>query len=213
MMKGHELRARHKEMRPLVEERLADFKRAGKKGGRALFEELSFCLFTPQSKARFCDLAVRELLKSGLLFKGDEKQIAAVLSKRTRFHNNKARYVLAARERFSPDGFAPLARLTFHGSEKEAREKLVRDVLGLGMKEASHYLRNVGRGRTIAILDRHILRNLVSCGAIPSLPKSLTRRKYLEIEGSMERFCKKSRVPLSHLDLVFWAEETGEIFK
>ncbi len=212
-MEKNTLGRRHNEMRPMIESRLAHFRGVGKMGGRRLFEELAFCILTPQSKARSCDLAVKKLAGSGLLFKGGERQMAAVLARHTRFHNNKAKYLAEARGKLSQGGFAPLVKLTFCGSEKEAREKLVREVTGIGFKEASHYLRNVGRGRTVAILDRHVLKNLVSCGAIPSMPESLTPGKYLEIERQMGHFCRKTGVPLAHLDLVFWAEETGEIFK
>jgi len=38
-------------------------------------------------------------------------------------------------------------------------EWLVKNLTGLGYKEAGHFLRNIGSGK-IAILDRHILRNL-----------------------------------------------------
>ena len=99
------------------------------------------------------------------------------------------------------------------GSERHAREYFLKNVKGLGLKEASHYLRNVGHGKTLAILDRHILKNLVKCGAIEHVPASLTEKRYFEIEREMENFCKKTGIPLAHLDLLFWAEETGEIFK
>ncbi|MBM3229920.1 hypothetical protein FJZ26_05790 [Candidatus Parvarchaeota archaeon] len=140
-------------------------------------------------------------------------EIRGILSTRTRFHNKKAEYLVLAREKFSPNGFAELVAATHNGSEKEARAALLKLVKGIGWKEASHYLRNVGRGKTIAILDRHILKNLVKHGAIPSLPKSLTAKRYLEIEEKMEKFCQKIGIPPAHLDLLFWAEETGRVFK
>jgi len=212
-MKHDELLAKYARKRSEIEARLAHFEAVGKKGGRVLFGELCFCLLTPQSKARSCDAAIQELKRDGLLFTGNAAQIARVLSTRTRFHNNKAKYLVEAREKFSADGFAMLSHHTFAGSERHAREYFLKNVKGLGLKEASHYLRNVGRGSTLAILDRHILKNLVKCGAIKSVPASITEKKYLEIEKGMERFCKKTGVLLSHLDLLFWAEETGEIFK
>ena len=230
-MKDEELLAKYARQRVDIRARLSHFESVGKKGGRALFEELCFCLLTPQSKARSCDAAIRELKEKNLLFAGDAASIAKVLSTKTRFHNNKAKYVVEARakfsgnlpvvefgnstprEKFEANDFSLLERATFAGSERNAREYFLKNVNGLGMKEASHYLRNVGRGETLAILDRHILKNLVKCGAIKSVPASLTEKRYLEIERAMEKFCKKTGIPLSHLDLLFWAEETGEIFK
>ena len=89
----------------------------------------------------------------------------------------------------------------------------MQNIRGLGYKEASHFLRNIGLGEDIAILDRHILRNLAMIGLIEDTPNSMSRKKYLQIEGEMAEFAKQIRIPLSHLDLLFWYKETGEIFK
>ncbi len=93
------------------------------------------------------------------------------------------------------------------------REWLVKDVKGIGYKEASHFLRNIGFGKQIAILDRHILKNLKLYGVIGDIPKMLSRKKYFEIEKKMMDFSKEIEIPMSHLDLLFWYKETGEIFK
>ncbi len=95
----------------------------------------------------------------------------------------------------------------------EAREWLVANILGLGYKEASHFLRNIGRGEEIAILDRHILKNLHRHGVIEKVPDSLSKKEYMRIEGLMKGFSKRTGIPLAHLDLLFWSMETGEIFK
>lgn len=207
------LHRKHRKMKGEIEARLLHFESVGKMGGGALFEELAFCMLTPQSKAFSCDEAIRELKENGLLLKGNVPSIRARLAKKTRFHNKKAEYIVEAREKFRKGGFGGLLAITFAGTGQEARRALLKSVRGIGWKEASHYLRNVGRGRSIAILDRHVLKNLVKHGAIPELPKSLTPKKYLEIEGDMRKFCAKKRIPMAHLDLLFWAEETGKVFK
>ena len=207
------LKSKHAKMRKEIEERLLHFEKVGRSPPRVLFEELAFCILTPQSKAFSCDEAIKELKGQGLLFDGSASEIAPVLAKRTRFHNNKARYLVETRGKFEGDDFRGLATMTFAGSEREARAALLKEVKGIGWKEASHYLRNVGRGKTIAILDRHILKNLAKHGAIPAVPKSLTPKKYLEIEEAMKKFCRGAGIPMAHLDLLFWAEETGRIFK
>ena len=95
---------------------------------------------------------------------------------------------------------------------KEKREFLVENVKGLGLKEAAHYLRNTGH-ENLAILDRHILKNLVKVNAIDELPKTLTKKKYFEIEDKFKEFTEKVKIPMDHLDLLFWSMETGEVFK
>jgi N-glycosylase/DNA lyase len=89
----------------------------------------------------------------------------------------------------------------------------VKNIPGLGYKEASHFLRNIGLGCDLAILDRHIMRCLLECGVILEIPASLNRKRYLELEQKMKDFSAMLDIPLSHLDLVFWYSEKGEIFK
>jgi N-glycosylase/DNA lyase len=122
-----------------------------------------------------------------------------------RFHNNKSGYIIEARDKFFKNRLPK--------DPKEAREWLVDNIKGLGYKEASHFLRNIGLGRNIAILDRHILKNLMKYNVINEIPKTLTPKRYLEIEDKMKQFSKKNNIPLDELDLLFWAEETGEVFK
>ena len=80
------------------------------------------------------------------------------------------------------------------------------------MKEASHFLRNIGKGENLAILDRHVLKNLIRLQVI-DYPKTLSKRVYLEIEDKMKDFSNKVSIPLAHLDLLLWSLETGEVFK
>ena len=94
-----------------------------------------------------------------------------------------------------------------------AREWLVKNIKGIGYKEAGHFLRNIGLGSDIAILDRHILKNLKRLGVISDIPKTLTRNKYIEIENKLRGFSRKVSIPMDHLDLLFWAREAGKIFK
>ena len=82
----------------------------------------------------------------------------------------------------------------------------------MGWKEASHFLRNIGH-RNLAILDRHILRNLVRAGVLHRLPKTLTAKRYLLIEEKFKDFAERMDIPMDELDLLFWSMETGEILK
>lgn len=189
-----------------IQKRLDEFRKA--KSDEGLFAELVFCILTPQSKAHSCDLAVRDLFESKVIFSGNARAIESRLKSSVRFHKTKARHIIKARS-FLNNGIK--AKLV--GSPTDVREWLVQNVYGLGYKEASHFLRNVGLGEELAILDRHILKNLVKHGVIKEIPKSLTRKRYMEIEGKMKKFSGNLGIPVSHLDLLFWSEETGEVFK
>ena len=92
------------------------------------------------------------------------------------------------------------------------RDWLLANVRGLGWKEASHFLRNIGY-RNLAILDRHILRNLKRHGVIRAIPASLTPKRYRAIEQSFLKFGNAIGIPMDELDLLFWSRETGEIRK
>ena len=96
---------------------------------------------------------------------------------------------------------------------EEARNWIVKNIKGMAFKEAGHFLRNVGFGEHISILDRHILRNLVRLGVIDDIPKTLTPKLYLEIENKMKNYCDFIGIPMDQLDLLLWYIEAGEIFK
>jgi N-glycosylase/DNA lyase len=83
----------------------------------------------------------------------------------------------------------------------------------MGNKEASHFLRNIGLGEDLAILDRHILKNLQFLGIIDRIPNNLSAKRYAEIEAKMKTLAHRLQIPMSHLDLVLWFRETREIFK
>ena len=74
-------------------------------------------------------------------------------------------------------------------------------------------LRNLGFGENIAILDRHILKNLKELNVIEEIPKSISEKKYYEIEEKMREYSKFSKIKMDELDLVLWYKQTGEIFK
>ncbi|MCK5474886.1 MAG: N-glycosylase/DNA lyase [Candidatus Aenigmarchaeota archaeon] len=196
-----------------ISSRLDDFRRVFSMTDETVFSELAFCICTPQSKAKSCDSAIKGLIDSGLLFSGSAPVIAWHLFG-VRFHNNKARYIVAARDFFTKSGFIQIKEtINKHDDIFELREFLVKNILGIGMKEASHFLRNIGMGDNIAILDRHILKNMQYCGAINNIPKTISKNKYLELERKLCDFSKDTEIPLAHLDLLFWSKETGEIFK
>ena len=161
-----------------------------------VFYELCFCLLTPQSNAKKCDKAVKLLREKDFLNRNINP--SGYLKTNTRFHNNKSRYLLELKKRY------PNIELE--------REFLVKNVKGLGFKEASHFLRNIGY-KDLAILDRHILKNLKKYNAIKEIPSTLTPKKYLEIEEKFKQFSKKVKIPMDELDLLFWSMETGEVFK
>jgi N-glycosylase/DNA lyase len=195
-----------------IESRLEEFGRVWECGDKRVFEELSFCVCTPQSKAVYCAAAVRELVRTGRLYSADVTGIRELL-KAVRFPNNKARFIVHNRELLSSSGKISIKKHIDPADIMATRDWLVRNIKGIGYKEASHFLRNIGFGGRLAILDVHILRNLVKFGVLREIPKSLSRGKYIELERKAGRFADKAGIPMDHLDLLFWSEQTGMIFK
>ena len=218
--------------------RLKEFEKLRSDGGdEEIFAELAFCILTPQSKAKLCWSTILKLKEHDLLLGGNTEQIRKSLAS-VRFKNKKAKYIVKARELFQHPPIPPLSRAGWGGVESSKggtegfnhrvlikpilskfndvnkfREWLVNNIKGIGYKEASHFLRNIGFGKNIAILDRHILRNLKNFGVIKEIPTSISRKRYMQIEKNMAEFARKIGIPISHLDLLLWYKETGEIFK
>jgi N-glycosylase/DNA lyase len=140
---------------------------------------------------------------------GDPEPLLRNPASYIRFHKTKSRHLLKAREEFPVIARA----LSNDSSPADLREWLLANVLGLGYKEATHFLRNIGKNGGLAILDRHILRNLKRLKVIRVIPASLSKRKYLAIEKQFTRFAERIGIPLDELDLLFWSMETGEIRK
>jgi len=203
----------HGEKRAAIRCRLDEFRAVGEESDERIFAELCFCLLTPQSKARTCDRAIGRLLESGAIWEGDSAEVLRHLEG-VRFSEGKARWIVAARREFFRNGRWTLKeRIAGFKDSNEAREWLVENILGLGYKEAGHFLRNIGMGEQLAILDRHIVKNLHRHGIIDKVPESLSKKEYLRIEALMKEFSAKVGIPLADLDLLFWSRETGEIFK
>ena len=205
--------AEYKKRSPEIKNRLAEFKHLRNGRDEDIFSELCFCILTPQAKATSCDAAIKQLREKGLLLKGGVRAVRSALKGKVRFHNKKGEYLVAARRFFEKGDRLGIKNKLKVADAFNVREWIVSKIKGLGYKEASHFLRNIGLGQDIAILDRHILKNLKKYGIIKSLPSSLTRKNYLVIEDKMRQFAKRTNIPLEEMDLLFWSLETGFVFK
>ncbi|MDR3092571.1 MAG: N-glycosylase/DNA lyase [Endomicrobium sp.] len=203
-----------KKVFPLISYREKHFDDVWKNGTEEeIFTELVFCLFTPQSKAVSCWAAVNDLADKNMIFNSKEEDIAKTI-KKVRFRNNKAKYVVKTRKLFTTSGKISIKeKLKSFKDTYELRKWLINNIKGIGYKEAGHFLRNIGIGKDLAILDRHILKNLKVYGTIKEIPKTLNAKTYLKIEKQMQDFAKNIGIPMSHLDMLFWCKNTGGIFK
>ncbi len=208
-MSPEELRAEYEKRKNEIKTRLREFQRLWEtRDEQRMLEELVFCLLTPQSKAKICWQAVERLKEKGLLDLPDTEKIEQELTG-VRFRHNKAQRIQRAVSLLRGKIAKVLAGFS---TPEEARKWLVKHVKGLGYKEASHFLRNIGYSSELAILDRHVLKNLKKHGVISRIAP-LTPKRYLEIEQQMKKFAKQVGISMGELDLLFWSMETGEVFK
>ena len=203
----------NKEIKTGIEKAIKGYKKAWEGTEQEVFAEMAFCILTPQSKAKNAWKAITNIVENGLLYEGKAEEIVEFLNI-VRFKNNKSRYLVELRELMTRDGkLQPKKILSGIGDTFEKRKWILKNVRGMGLKEANHVLRNLGFGENIAILDRHILRNLEALNVIDEIPKTITEKKYYEIEKKMREYSDFSKIRMDELDLVLWYKEAGEIFK
>jgi len=197
-----------------IQEKLFEFKQILNESDERGFAELAFCICTPQSKATTAWNAIVALMKNGLLYRGDVEKIIPFLNV-VRFGRNKSKYIVGARKKFTVDNKIQIKEFVQSFIDPiELREWLAENVKGLGMKESSHFIRNIGRSENqLAILDVHILKNLKEYGVVEKIPETLSKKEYLKIENKMKEFSKQIGISMDELDILFWSKETGMVFK
>jgi len=208
--------ATHRARRQEIRKRLNEFEEVWRKGSDArLWEELVYCIFTAGASARMGLNSVAAV--SSLLLEGKPEEMTRVLKKAGahRFPAARPRYIVTTRNYLRAHfNMALRKRLRSFSDPFERRDWLAqeKEVKGLGYKEASHFLRNVGvKGH--AILDKHVMRCLSEVGVVDTAKPPANRRRYLEVEQKYLGFAKDIRINSDELDLVLWSMKTGEILK
>jgi N-glycosylase/DNA lyase len=192
-------------IKEIIDDRIKEFEEAGKSKQDKVFSELCFCLLTANFQAEKCIRIQNEMARGFEIM--PQEELAKELKKiGHRFWPQRAERIVEARECKTE-----LCNLIFKKSGQEMREWLVKNVKGLGMKEASHFLRNIGY-KDLAIIDFHIV-DLLEREGLAKRPKTMTPKKYLEIEKILENFGKQIKLNLAELDLYLWYIETGKILK
>ncbi len=207
------LRRRYEEKREAIRARLRSFASVIEEGDdRRLFEELVFCILTSNVSARMGLRAVERV--RDVLMDGDEVEIRKRLLHAYRYPGH-ARYIVTTREYLKQYcGLRLRDLLLSFEDHHQRRDFFARNpgVKGLGYKQASHFLRNVGF-KGYAILDKHVTAVLYELGVLPSPVPPTSRKRYLEAEALLSELSRQVGADMDEMDLLLWSEKTGEILK
>jgi len=190
----------------VVDSRMQEFAEHKNKSSNEIFKELCFCFLTANFSAQG-GIKIQNEIGDGFLTLSQEELAQKLSEIGHRFPNARAKYIYEARKH--KDNTKKI--LNSFSDEKNARNWIVANIKGIGMKEASHFLRNVGY-KNVAIIDFHIV-DLLERENLIQKPKTMTPKKYIEIEKVLEQLAQKTNSNLGELDLYLWYKETGKILK
>ena len=194
------------DLKRTVDERIREFKGTGRKPGSEIFKELCFCILTANYTAEG-GIRIQKEIGDGFMTLPEAGLAKRLKELGHRFPNTRAKYIAEARSH--KDSLKEI--IASSGDDNELREWLVKNIKGVGYKEASHFLRNIGF-ENLAIIDFHIIDTLVKHRLIER-PKTLTRKRYLEVENILKEIAKRLGISLAELDLYLWCAETGKVLK
>jgi N-glycosylase/DNA lyase len=183
-----------------------EFKEMGNKPSSEIFKELCFCILTANFNAEK-SIKIQKVIGDGFLILPESQLTEKLKELGHRYPNTRTKYITEARK--YKDSIKDI--INSFNDENELREWLVENIKGIGFKEASHFLRNIGY-KNFAIIDFHVIDILTRYKLIEK-PRALTKRKYLEIEDLLKKIARKLNLNLAELDLYLWYMETGKILK
>ena len=210
-----------------IRARLAEFKETWRQGDLAIFKELCFCILTANTSAKM-GITCIEAAGDDILT-ADVEGIRNILCGRYRFWKIRPNYIVHTRSYLQEEcALTPCPSPKGRGVKEEGLKNKIesladfhqrRDffadnpgIKGLGYKEASHFLRNIGF-EGYAILDIHVVRLLHELDVLPEAKRPANRKQYLFMEEKMREFSKDIKIPMDELDLALWSYRTGEILK
>lgn len=220
VLHNHSLHETVKVICDQITERIAANRRTVVRKNADLRYELVACLLGSQVRAESADAALDRLCKASLLTDKRwqvtdddfESEVGAILadlhtnvSQRSsyRFPQMRARQLAQMRKTLQAK---PLSeRLPPEGPIKEIRANLVRDMPGIGPKQASMFLRNIGMSYDIAILDVHVLAFFQRLGLLPKYGVELsTLKRYEQTEVIASQYAAECGHPVGFIDWAIW---------
>ena len=173
---------------------------------RELWWELSSCILSSQVPYALAVAATDAIDAEGLLLDScrDPESLTARLlevlskpfsvegrSRAYRFPIARARHIAATRAAITGEARSLRALVDRFRDAAEARAWFVTHAPGIGPKQASMFLRNVGVSYDLAILDRHVLNYMTALGIYSGTGLSI---------ASLVQYCRLEAVLRDHAD-------------
>jgi len=192
---------------------------------RSLWHELVACILGSGVPFEHAKAAAAYLDKSGLIrtsaqcrYDIFEKHIATALGepifppytkdgrgRKYRFPRLRANHIRRTAECIYGRGDTIAQLLLGHRDQHSARVHLIERAVGIGPKQASLFLRNVGFSDELAILDVHVLRYMFLVGLLPVCFTTVQcLRRYEAIESRLHAYAHKLDVTVGSLDTAIW---------
>lgn len=183
-----------------------------------LWEELVCCVLSSQVKFELSQAVTQSFKFNGLLnleaFDDSyEDQLRDILRSpfevdgrfiKYRFPNAKAKQIAAARKNIYGSGLSLGKMQKMYTDSSDLRDALVKLVPGLGMKQASMYLRNVSNSYELAVIDSHVLKYMNIIDLIQKIPASISKKRYLAKENLLTKHTERFGYPVGCVDYAIW---------
>lgn len=178
-----------------------------------LWRELVSCILG--SRVRFeTALAAVDRMSSMRLLSGSrrrghfdqyEQDTVTALAGRYPFYRVRANQIRRAAERLYGSRGSIRELLDSVDDVRDARRLLASDISGLGPKQASLFLRNIGYAKHVAVLDVHVLAYMNRAGLTDAPIRSVsTVRKYEALEDSFIEHAYSLGCTPDQFDLAVW---------
>ncbi len=208
-----ELQALYTERKDTIKAQLNEFAQVHQNADdKKIFEELAFCILTSAVGPKVGAKSLAAI--KDILLEGSEEDIQERL-KGVHKYPEKAYYIVHTRDYLKNEYGLKLNDLVNSFNDPLERREffaLNKNIKGLGLTQASHFLRNIGI-KGYAILDRNVVRSLYDLGVLDNPKPPTTKKKYLEAEEKMKDFASELSIEIEELDMLLWSMKTGHIPK
>lgn len=171
----------------------------------AIMKELQkqHVLRVPKNKTEFKEikLQLKYILQNPVEYKSNEQNY----SRRLRFFVKKTKYIIDTIESIYLNNMTIREILQLEDCILETRKNIIKFCSGLGPKQASMFLRNIGYHTEFAVLDKHVIDYMRLIGLTSVSETSFSNiTTYQKMEVKLKSYADSFNLNLLHLDLAIW---------